>query len=197
MSFVSVEIQLVTPIKFSISKSSARDQRNFIRRALDEIERVTCVRFVQKSRAKDVVVMRRGFGCSSSVGRQGGAQWLTLDPRRCFRSPGIVIHEFLHALGFFHMQSATNRDNYIRIRMKNITPQNRHNFNKYSNRYISYYGTSYDYDSVMHYSAKAFSANGDDTIITLDPNFQNRIGKRLELSEGDIKRVNNMYRCGS
>jgi Astacin (Peptidase family M12A) len=108
-----------------------------------------------------------------------------------------VIHEFLHALGFFHMQSAHDRDKYIRIKTKNITPQNLHNFNKYSNRYISYYGTSYDYDSVMHYSAKAFSANGDDTIITLDPNYQKRIGKRLELSEGDIQRVNNMYRCGS
>lgn len=176
---------------------AARDQKEFIRSALNKIEDVTCVKFVERKRAKDFVVIRRGAGCSSSVGRQGGPQWMTLQPSKCFRSKGIVIHEFLHALGFFHMQSAHDRDKYIRIMSKNIIPQNRHNFNKYTNRYISYYGTSYDYDSVMHYSSKAFSANGQDTIITRDPKYQTSIGKRLELSSGDIKRINNMYRCSN
>lgn len=74
------------------------------------------------------------------------------------------MHELLHALGFYHQQSATKRDEYIRINWKNILPGYEHNFNKYARTYISDYGTEYDYQSVMHYSAKAFSRNGENTI---------------------------------
>ena len=41
------------------------------------------------------------------------------------------------------------------------------NFNKYDRNKITDYGVSYDYDSVMHYSAYAFSKNGNRTIVPL------------------------------
>lgn len=41
-----------------------------------------------------------------------------------------------------------------------------HNFDKYSSSYIGGFGEQYDYGSVMHYSAYAFSANGEKTIVT-------------------------------
>lgn len=37
----------------------------------------------------------------------------------CFRN-GTIIHEFLHALGFYHQQSATERDDYVTIVWENI-----------------------------------------------------------------------------
>ena len=40
------------------------------------------------------------------------------------------------------------------------------NFNKYEANRITDYGVSYDYGSVMHYSAYAFSKNGLRTIVT-------------------------------
>lgn len=41
----------------------------------------------------------------------------------------------------------------------------RHNFRKYDSLSVSDFGVGYDYDSVLHYSRKAFSSNGQDTLV--------------------------------
>lgn len=57
----------------------------------------------------------------------GGSQTLSLDSS-CFRCTetgclsGTPIHEFLHALGFYHEQSRTDRDDYVTINYENIQP---------------------------------------------------------------------------
>ena len=56
-------------------------------------------------------------------------------------------------------------------------------------------GTSYDYDSMMHYGAYYFTSNGGPTILTKNPADQNRIGQRKGFSEVDKKQINLMY-CG-
>lgn len=38
------------------------------------------------------------------------------------------------------------------------------NFDKYNSNYVTEFGYTYDYDSVMHYGRKAFSVDGYDTI---------------------------------
>lgn len=65
----------------------------------------------------------RGYRCSSYIGRIGGAQRMSLDPS-CYRNgePGSVIHEFMHAFGFHHEQSRTDRDDYVIINYPNIQP---------------------------------------------------------------------------
>lgn len=59
------------------------------------------------------------------MGRLGGMQQLNLqlgDPGvGCFRN-GTIVHEFLHAAGFYHQQSATERDDYVDIIWENIQP---------------------------------------------------------------------------
>lgn len=42
------------------------------------------------------------------------------------------------------------------------------NFAKYESD-VPMYGTLYDYDSIMHYSANAFSNNGNKTIVAKEP----------------------------
>lgn len=176
-----------------IIKILALEERLEIRKALDEIEEHTCIKFIRRPK-KNFIQVFSGRGCYSSVGMTGGVQGMSLQKNYCIKR-GIIMHEFLHALGFYHMQSSYNRDNYIRIKPENIKSDQIHNFYKYSNRHISHFGTSYDLDSIMHYSKKAFSKNGRDTIETVDPEFQNRIGQRGTLSYGDVKRINNMYKC--
>ncbi|GFV09259.1 zinc metalloproteinase nas-15 [Trichonephila clavipes] len=58
--------------------------------------------------------------CYSMVGRMGGEQNLSL-ATDCDQM-GIVIHEFMHALGFWHEQSRIDRDDYVTIRWENISP---------------------------------------------------------------------------
>lgn len=82
----------------------------------------------------------------------------------CFRS-GTVVHEFLHTLGFYHMQSATERDDYVMIAWEHIIPGMEHNFNTYGADVITNFGVEYDVVSVMHYNAYAFTKNGFATII--------------------------------
>uniref|UniRef100_A0A182QZ47 Metalloendopeptidase n=1 Tax=Anopheles farauti TaxID=69004 RepID=A0A182QZ47_9DIPT len=175
------------------------DQRNAIEAAMRAIEQSTCVRFVPAT-ASTVDFVRistgNGSGCTSFVGRVRGAQTLQLEPSAvgtgCF-THGTIIHELIHALGFYHMQSATDRDQYVDILWQNIAPGQESNFLSYGTDRIMSYGVAYDYDSVMHYDALAFSINGSPTIVPKVANVA--IGQRVAMSPGDIQRINNMYQC--
>lgn len=126
------------------------------------------------------------------TGRIGGAQDVSLRKIGCF-DQGQVIHELLHVLGFYHMHSSYDRDNYIKIKYENIRGDKKKNFNKLAANEVSHFGTSYDLDSIMHYSSNIFTNNGLNTIETVDPRQQYRIGRAVSLSRGDIQRINNMY----
>lgn len=65
---------------------------------------------------------------------------------------GIIMHELMHVLGFFHMHSAPNRDDFVWINWNNIKPEFLKNF-KMSKYAVSMFGTGYDYESVMHYGS--------------------------------------------
>ena len=127
---------------------------------------------------------------------RGGGQQLNLQPYNlesgCFRLYTIV-HEFMHAIGFYHMQSATERDEYVKIVYENIQAGRENNFNTYDSTVISQYGVTYDYGSVMHYSKTAFSVNGEDTIVPLKDLGDETMGQRLRMSDKDITRINAKY----
>lgn len=136
--------------------------------AIQEYHKKTCIKF-RPYREKDknwIIVRGNDAGCWSSVGMKSEGQILHLQTPGCVHR-GTIIHEFLHALGFFHQQSASNRDEYVEIHWENITPGKESNFKKYDNKTITDYAVEYDYSSVMHYSGKAFSKNKLDTIVSL------------------------------
>ena len=56
--------------------------------------------------------------CSSLVGRQKNWQPLSLADGCLIQ--GTIIHELLHALGFFHEQSRLDRDNFVTIVWDNV-----------------------------------------------------------------------------
>ena len=71
----------------------------------------------------------------------------------------------LTALGFHHMQCAYDRDDYIKIHWENIKPGKEHNFKKYTSTEVTHFNTTYDYYSILHYSAYGFSKNKEPTIV--------------------------------
>lgn len=52
----------------------------------------------------------------------------------------------------------------------------------------------YDYSSIMHYNAKAFSKNDKITIRPIG-NQNQKLGQRDKLSERDVIRLNALYKC--
>ncbi|XP_052737244.1 seminal metalloprotease 1 isoform X2 [Bicyclus anynana] len=168
-----------------------------IQTGIADLARVSCVKFRPYVKGdKDAVVIQGSRrGCFSQVGYQGGYQVLNLSRRHpvgrgCFRR-GTVVHELLHTLGFYHMQSSPDRDDYIDVLWDNIIKPARHNFRKYNTLVVSDFGVGYDYDSVLHYSRKAFSSNGQDTLIPKKLGAE--IGQRIGLSEKDVLKLNKMY----
>lgn len=103
------------------------------------------------------------------------------------------MHEFIHALGFYHMQSTYNRDDYVKVKYENIEAGKESNFNKYKDDTVSDFDIEYDYNSVMHYGRTGFSKNGQPTMVPKDPNAE--IGQRIALSRRDIEKLNRMYEC--
>jgi len=45
---------------------------------------------------------------------------VSIGPR--YDSTGVVMHEVLHALGFWHEQSRADRDNFVTVYFDNIIP---------------------------------------------------------------------------
>ncbi|XP_058124168.1 astacin-like [Anopheles ziemanni] len=181
----------IVPYKIDTTAFTAV-QQNSIKSALQQIELVSCVRFVPRTTEVDYVVVTGEYsGCWATLGHRGKMQTVNLQPNGCM-SRGTIIHEFLHALGFVHMQSASDRDFYVQINWAAIPSDKASNFDRYSSNVIEDFGIPYDYDSVMHYSNTAFSV--DNRQLTIIPKRSDvTIGQRVGLSYKDIKRINYLY----
>uniref|UniRef100_A0A3Q2Y073 Metalloendopeptidase n=1 Tax=Hippocampus comes TaxID=109280 RepID=A0A3Q2Y073_HIPCM len=182
-------------VPYEISKAFTRRQRQTIIEALKEFERgdrMTCIRFVKKTK-KDVnyISFISGTGCWSYLGRQGNAQQISLQKNGCVFKD-IVQHEALHALGFHHEHVRSDRDEHVIINFENIIS------GQLANRpfivQTNNLGTSYDFQSVMHYGEFDFSKNGQPTITAID-SAVTTFGTATEMSANDYERVNRLYDC--
>ncbi|TRZ42555.1 Dot/Icm T4SS effector Zinc-dependent metalloprotease LegP [Robertkochia solimangrovi] len=174
--------------------ASGFPNQNRITDAIAHWEANTRIRFVERNSTNastypNYVKFQTSSGCSSFCGMQGGEQPINIGSG-C--STGNTIHEIGHAIGLWHEQSREDRDTFVRIEWDNILEGREHNFNQHISDGDDY-GT-YDYGSIMHYPVNAFSKNGNNTIVPLQPVPAGVIiGQRSGLSQGDIDAVHAMY----
>ncbi|KAK6051019.1 astacin, partial [Cooperia oncophora] len=164
--------------------------RNIVKQALNYISGRTCITFTQSASAPNRVQVFSGSGCWSSVGMVGGVQQLSLG-KGCDQV-GIAAHEFMHALGSWHMHMRGDRDDFIIVDLTNVPASQQGNFAKLGpDSTINY--TPYEYGSVMHYAANLFTTKG----YSLKP----RLGRYLQtegtrvISFFDMMMLNDHYGC--
>lgn len=155
-------------IPFQINGKFDAQSMDLIEKAINVYHQSTCLRFrpVSSNDRDYISIENSATGCWSSVGRIGGKQTVNLQSPACTTLIGTVLHEFMHAAGFFHEQSRDERDNFVTILFQNVRRGYEDNFKKNPKGTSSGLGIGYDYGSVMHYSADAFSGNGKPTIQT-------------------------------
>ena len=75
-------------------------------------------RFVPRTNQRAYIHIVKGSGCSSSVGRTGNVQSVSLGNGCVY--PGIVIHELMHAIGMgvlplLHSVNNKDKEYYVKI----------------------------------------------------------------------------------
>ncbi|KAJ8336820.1 hypothetical protein SKAU_G00380400 [Synaphobranchus kaupii] len=182
------------PGPIAVLKPEEINAKGVILRAFEQYRLKSCIDFKLWEGEPNYIGVFKGSGCFSSVGNQHvGKQRLSIGSN-CDRI-ATIEHEFLHALGFWHEQSRSDRDDYVTIMWDRISEGREHNFNTYNDTTSSALNVPYDYGSMMHYSKNAFRNGIEPTIVTKIPAFMDVIGQRMEFSDNDLLKLNRLYNC--
>uniref|UniRef100_F7BDF7 Meprin A subunit n=1 Tax=Monodelphis domestica TaxID=13616 RepID=F7BDF7_MONDO len=195
-SIIGDEYRWPHTIPYVLEDSLEINAKGVILHAFERYRLKTCIDFKPWEGEDNYISVFKGNGCYSSVGnRHVGKQALSIGTN-CDRI-ATVQHEFLHALGFWHEQSRSDRDDYVIIMKDRIQEGKEHNFNTYDDKESDSLNVPYDYTSVMHYSKTAFQNGTEPTIVTRIPDFLDVIGQRMDFSAYDLEKLNRLYNCSS
>jgi len=99
----------------------------------------------------------------------------------------VLKHESLHVLGLGHTIKRKDRDHFISLNNRNITPQKKRQYNKCES--CDLLGSEYDCGSIMHYRRCRYGVEpcDDPKFEALDPNTCNVIDMNYDMSESDIQ----------
>ena len=136
--------------------------------------------------------------CASNLGKQTNTSTkIYLGWCRAKKYKGAIIHEILHALGFWHEHSRPDRDNFIKIEWNNVLEGAERNLEKAEE--VNSLGSEYDYLSIMHYPGGAYAIDSSKPTImnTTVMNKWETIGQRVKLSDRDVDQLRLLYQCKS
>ncbi|CAI5683347.1 unnamed protein product [Oreochromis niloticus] len=88
-------------VPYVLSDKYDDGEKKTILEAMKGFETATCVRFVPRTAEEAYLSTEPRYGCFSLVGRIGDKQVVSLQRFGCVQH-GIIQHELLHALGFYH-----------------------------------------------------------------------------------------------
>ena len=181
-------------VYYQIQSGFSKVKRDQINAALNHWRNKTPLRFVKATSGARMLFKPSSSSCSADLGYRPDKVSEVHVASWCKR--GNLIHEIGHVVGLLHEHVRCNRDDYVKILWDNVESGRDDNFKKKkcfsaSGEIFGVNYTYYDYGSIMHYGAYAFSRNGKRTIKKLKSG--PAIGQRDKLSVKDIRGVKRRY----
>lgn len=177
-------------IPYSIEPNLPNPER--VKQAIEYFHQNTSVRFIPYRGQPDALIFSPGNDhCYSMLGRTGGMQPVYLNADCEWQH---IAHEMMHALGFSHEQSRTDRDQYVKIQWENVDAKYRSQFDIVPESFMdSVKDSPFDYQSIMLYEKNAFAKLPElltmKTLTALDIT-----PVKFGLSASDLQRLSRLYR---
>ncbi|XP_040266587.1 embryonic protein UVS.2-like [Bufo bufo] len=181
----------VVTVPYKLAPDYRDEDKKLITEALETFKTLTCIQFKERTTEKDYLKIHSGSGCWSSIGKVGGVQELSLMSGGCMAT-GIVQHEIEHALGFYHEQSRSDRDEHVDVMWQYINEGDWGEFDLFDTDNLN---LPYDYASVMHYGRFSYSNTSGEPSLNPKPDQSVAIGQRYGLSPLDVSKVKKLYSC--
>lgn len=170
-------------VYYQFADDFSNNEKKIIHECMEYWEVDSIVEFVESSDNEYVVNIYKRDYFSSTIGQ------LTFSYMNLKNSnKKHITHELGHVLGLTHEHQRPDRDNYIKVNYKNIEENQTHNFDKIINPLHE--NIEYDYKSIMHYGAYAFSHNNKPTI----EKFKLTINFSDKPSILDLQKINLIYK---
>ncbi|WP_440994402.1 M12 family metallopeptidase [Cysteiniphilum litorale] len=165
--------------------------------AMDEWKVKTGINFVEYTGPIDGVGAEEHYAilsgsetqCSSSVGIMSSGYGQGIFGEGCDRR--TVLKYIGHALGLLKEETRFDRDDFVTVNWENVSLYYSTKFDIALNGRDKNYGY-YDYQSIMHSNAYAFSKNGQPTLTPLYVDLS-EIGQGNHVTAGDANAINKMY----
>lgn len=195
--------KLEVPYKIKATSAFTQETLDTIAAALQHIQDETgVVRFVDRTDQVEYIYFSHETWyeniCASNLGRQSGTSTkIYLGWCRSMKYKGNIVHEILHALGFWHEHSRPDRDDFIQIEWNNVVSGAEDNFQKALE--VNSLGSGYDYGSIMHYPSSAYAIDSSQPVIvntTIMGKWES-LGQRVKLSANDVDQLRLLYQCSS
>jgi len=164
-------------------------ESNRIEQAIHYLHENSKIRLVPRTNEKDYVYFKNNGDqdCSSFIGKKGGKQNIHVSN---WCETGSLVHEILHALGFFHEQSRPDRRKFINVHWSNIQLKNMYNF--FLSPFAKTYGT-FDMDSIMLYpSFNGFAKDPSKPTMSLKDGGTWK-AQRNQMSQQDLEALEKFY----
>lgn len=184
----------VVRIPFVVDNGLDSKAESELKRAIQDLQAATCVRFLPRTIQEDYVSFEPGSTCSSPIGKREGKE-IVFVGQGC-ENKGAILHELVYLLGFYDEHNRADRDDYIQIFEENIAQGWKEEVMRiYQPGFMDNLGFDYDLHSIMQYKNTAFAKRAG--LVTMqarsDPNME--LGNQNAMSAADIMKINKLYQC--
>lgn len=209
VSLYSYSPWLTNNIPYVLSPNLNRDDRLTISKAMESIERGSCVKFVPRGFSPYYVHIARECSCGSRRCAFNGAyanigpgvlpglpsrmRILTCLAPNDEDAVGIITHELLHNMGMLHTHTRLDRGEHVHVNYLNVLPDK---WIDYSWNPLQFpLDTEYDCDSIMHYRDTSFNIGNSITLEAVDPSRCRLRSRSNRPTSADIDLINKLYNC--